>query len=59
MNGPAVGVGRSRCSPRDFFNLDRHGIGDIHTLTVDEYLALFPWGRVRVGIVDKFAEFLR
>jgi acyl-lipid omega-6 desaturase (Delta-12 desaturase) len=28
-------------------NLDRRGIGDIDTLTVDEYLALSFWGRLR------------
>ena len=28
-------------------NLDRRGIGDIDTLTVREYLALPPWGRLR------------
>ena len=28
-------------------NLARRGIGDIHTLTVREYLALSPWGRFR------------
>ena len=27
-------------------NLDRRGIGDITTLTVDEYLARSPWGRL-------------
>lgn len=28
-------------------NLDKRGIGDIHTLTVAEYRALTPWGRWR------------
>lgn len=28
-------------------NLDKRGIGDIDTLTVDEYLALSRWGRLR------------
>ena len=27
-------------------NLDKRGIGDINTLTVAEYLALSPWGRI-------------
>ena len=27
-------------------NLDRRGIGDVHTLTVAEYLARAPWGRL-------------
>ena len=28
-------------------NLDRRGIGDVYTLTVDEYLARSRWGRLR------------
>ena len=28
-------------------NLDRRGIGDVYTLTVAEYLARSPWGRLR------------
>ena len=28
-------------------DLDRRGHGDVHTLTVREYLALTPWGRLR------------
>lgn len=28
-------------------NLDRRGIGDVDTLTTDEYLALGPWARLR------------
>jgi acyl-lipid omega-6 desaturase (Delta-12 desaturase) len=31
-------------------NLDRRGIGDIDTLTVHEYLALSPWGRLRYRV---------
>ena len=31
-------------------NLDRRGIGDIDTLTVREYLALSPWGRLRYRV---------
>jgi omega-6 fatty acid desaturase (delta-12 desaturase) len=31
-------------------NLDRRGIGDIDTLTVDEYLARSRWGRLRYRI---------
>lgn len=31
-------------------NLDRRGMGDIKTLTVEEYLALGPWGRLRYRI---------
>jgi acyl-lipid omega-6 desaturase (Delta-12 desaturase) len=31
-------------------NLDRRGMGDIDTLTVDEYLARSPWGRLRYRI---------
>jgi omega-6 fatty acid desaturase (delta-12 desaturase) len=27
-------------------NLDKRGVGDVHTLTVDEYLSLPPWGRL-------------
>lgn len=28
-------------------NLDRRGVGDLETLTVDEYRSLSPWGRFR------------
>jgi acyl-lipid omega-6 desaturase (Delta-12 desaturase) len=31
-------------------NLDRRGIGDIHTLTVREYLARSRWGRLRYRV---------
>ncbi len=31
-------------------NLDRRGIGDIDTLTVREYLARSPWGRLRYRV---------
>ena len=31
-------------------NLDRRGIGDIDTLTVDEYLARSRWGRLRYRV---------
>jgi omega-6 fatty acid desaturase (delta-12 desaturase) len=31
-------------------NLDRRGIGDIDTLTVQEYLARSPWGRLRYRV---------
>src|ERR1700737_3765878 len=31
-------------------NLDRRGIGDIDTLTVHEYLARSPWGRLRYRV---------
>ena len=55
--GRAIGV--LTLTPYDFWrrthaihhassgNLDRRGIGDIDTLTVDEYLARSPWGRFK------------
>jgi acyl-lipid omega-6 desaturase (Delta-12 desaturase) len=55
--GRAIGV--FTLTPYDFWqrthsahhassgNLDRRGLGDVDTLTVDEYLALSRWGRLR------------
>jgi len=53
------GIGVLTLTPYDFWrrshaihhagsgNLDRRGIGDVDTLTVDEYLAQSRWGRLR------------
>jgi fatty acid desaturase len=58
--GRAIGV--LTLTPYDFWrrthavhhstsgNLDRRGMGDIDTLTVQEYLALSRWGRLRYRI---------
>jgi omega-6 fatty acid desaturase (delta-12 desaturase) len=40
-------------------DLDKRGVGDIHTLTVDEYRALSRWGRVKYRLFrNPFAMFV-